>query len=335
MTVVTKIFNGHKKKKSDVSSGTETIKTIKIESKNFMTKIKDSERLNIATDLSHRIKKRRKSKSSFDERKYTCYICMRSYLSYPALYTHKRNKHNIIPITGKQDIFKNFKKDSAITTLPRSGPIKYNYSAVENIQENLEFVLKSIKTIYAEAAEDIYKREDSLLFVKNFDLAKLEGYKVFEKFEDKGNNIDLNVFQGQALVRRCVDDVLILYLINFFKVTGQVKELKGMVVKFVILFREYLNISGWDYKKTFIKYDVAMPLSLKGSYTQCFDCDDIPDLINNFVSVFLQIDPKGFNLNLKEFLDIVKNFLNWLFVNSLTNYKISENEPDYHGKISD
>lgn len=36
----------------------------------------------------------------------SCELCHKQYLSYAALYTHKRNKHNIIPITARPKIFK-------------------------------------------------------------------------------------------------------------------------------------------------------------------------------------------------------------------------------------
>jgi hypothetical protein len=39
--------------------------------------------------------KMRKTKHSIYDRIYKCHICGKSYLSYPALYTHNKNKHNL------------------------------------------------------------------------------------------------------------------------------------------------------------------------------------------------------------------------------------------------
>ena len=52
------------------------------------------------------IKKKRARKVDKADKLYCCDECNKAYMSYPALYTHKRNKHNIIPITDKPNIFK-------------------------------------------------------------------------------------------------------------------------------------------------------------------------------------------------------------------------------------
>lgn len=324
--IASKDFQACLKHKSELSSGAETLK---IESE-IITKnnshiidsdVKNGKLINIT------IRKRRKTKSANDNRKYSCNICQRLYFSYPALYTHKRNKHNVIPITGKQDIFKNSKKDIYINASETSHVVKYKYSAVENIQEGISFTMKDIKIIYKEALRSIYCKEESFLFKCGYDINSHEGFILLNIFEESNEGIFLqSITSGNILQKSNIDDVFIIYLINFFKVTGKLTDLNILVVKFVILFREYLNIAGWSYKKTFIKYGVAMPSSLNGSYTKCNDCQEIPDLINDFVSVFIKMDLNLFDINLKKLLDIIKNFCNWLFVNNLTNFKITENE---------
>lgn len=49
---------------------------------------------------------KRKKKSDTIGRNFICEKCSSSYLSYPALYTHKKNKHSIIPVTSKNKLFK-------------------------------------------------------------------------------------------------------------------------------------------------------------------------------------------------------------------------------------
>jgi len=43
-----------------------------------------------------RTRLRRRSKNLSDGRNYKCDICVKAYLSYPALYTHLKSKHKII-----------------------------------------------------------------------------------------------------------------------------------------------------------------------------------------------------------------------------------------------
>jgi hypothetical protein len=44
-------------------------------------------------DTKRKIKRR--TKNDNDERNYVCKICGKTYLSYPALYTHNKTKHNV------------------------------------------------------------------------------------------------------------------------------------------------------------------------------------------------------------------------------------------------
>lgn len=43
------------------------------------------------------LKKKRRTKGDECDRRYICKICDKSYLSYPALYTHTKSKHEKTP----------------------------------------------------------------------------------------------------------------------------------------------------------------------------------------------------------------------------------------------
>lgn len=43
----------------------------------------------------------RRSKNDTEGRTYKCKLCLKSYLSYPALYTHCRQKHNTCNTSGR------------------------------------------------------------------------------------------------------------------------------------------------------------------------------------------------------------------------------------------
>lgn len=55
------------------------------------------------------IKKKRRTKGDDSDRKHVCKICLKTYLSYPALYTHTKSKHEKTPgkITESDLIKKN------------------------------------------------------------------------------------------------------------------------------------------------------------------------------------------------------------------------------------
>lgn len=260
-------------------------------------------------------KKKRRKKDSSDKRSYKCNYCQKNYLSYPALYTHKRNKHNIIPITGKQDLFKNYGKNSSYQK-------KFKYSALENLNcdfyELINFLIKK----FIKCLEELFSNPNSVLYNNDFTLDSHEGLLILKcmqlKNSDKINFNDPNV-------KPCIDDILIVYVLNFCKVAREDNVLEW-VIKFVLLIREYLNIVGWDYKRLFNDFKVKVDFNRKGSYTMHNDAQEIPDLINEFISVFIEIDENLFGFELKKLLDLTDNFCNWLFVNNLTSFKITLNE---------
>ena len=253
-------------------------------------------------------------KSDSDEKSFKCNICKKSYFSYPALYTHKRNKHNIIPITGKEEIFKKTMQSS--NTLQ-----KFNYSALENDNWDFPKLLDHVIKIYKNTLEKIFSNKNCILFQKNFVNENHVGVKILKKIKE-AQIIKLMV--PDATLNPIIDEILIIYLIYFVKVT-QDQNLTDMVVKFVILIREHINIVGWDYKKKFKEFRIRVSYNNKGPYTLFNSCEEVPDFVNEFVSVFIALDA-NFSFELNELLDLTKNFCNWLFVNNLTSFKICTNE---------
>ena len=102
-------------------------------------KIKKNININKENKNKKKIKKR-KGKYDLNGRIFQCQICKKSYLSYPALYTHNRNKHDIIPITDKPTIFTS--KKSALNKYC----FKYNQSNIsinnnDDISQTLTFII--------------------------------------------------------------------------------------------------------------------------------------------------------------------------------------------------
>lgn len=262
-----------------------------------------------------RSKKRRRGKISADKRNYLCNFCQNSYLSYPALYTHKRNKHNIIPITGKQELFKNSGGKSSNQT-------KFKYSALENSNYDFSELLDYIIINYTKCLVEFFQDPNSVLFNKDFVTLSHEGLKILKSIKSKALQ---KIVIPDLKLKPCIDDILIVYLVNFAKVTRE-ENLVALVIRFSILLREYLNVVGWDYKKLFSEFNVKVDFNMKGSFTMHNESQEIPDLINEFISVFIELDENYFKFDFKKLVDLSQNFCNWLFVNNLTNFKIATNE---------
>ncbi len=117
-----------------------------------------------------------------------------------------------------------------------------------------------------------------------------------------------------------IDNVLAIYIILLIEVTkGTI--LFDRLIKFIFLFREYLNLFGWDYLKNLYDFRILNNINMDGDFCSSNNCEEIPELVEDFIAVFLDIDPSLTPLR-KEFIDIAHNLCNWLFINGLTSYKL-------------
>ncbi len=267
--------------------------------------LEDSERVE-----EKQLKRRRRKKNDDIERNFICAVCKRRYFSYPALYTHKRNKHNVIPITGKDDIFKNM--------IVKSRSKKFKYSEIENSKKDLKAHIIRIVETYKSHVTRLYENKNSILFQHDFNLDHHEGVKILEKI------LKLNDFRLEVPTKEMsIDKILILYLLYFVRVVDD-PQLVEIVTSFVILMREHLNIVGWDYKKKYYEFGIPTDYTTDCDFTQKNCCEDIPEFVNEFNSVFLKME-EPLLLPEDESHDLTKNFCNWLFVNNITSLKICDN----------
>ncbi len=84
-----------------------------------------NENSNIILENNDKQKKRKYIKSKdveVSQHKYSCKECGKLYIGYPAYYTHRRNRHNVIPIT-KRHLF--FHKNSE-----EAQKLKYAYNSI-------------------------------------------------------------------------------------------------------------------------------------------------------------------------------------------------------------
>jgi hypothetical protein len=263
-----------------------------------------------------REKKFRRTKNDLENKKFICPVCGKAYYSYPALYTHKRNKHNVIPITGKQPIFKKNKNS-----------YKFKYSALESNNKNIK-LRESLEQTYRAKLLDFFADPKCILYSNGFcpddypGLHKLKKYSFIPQKEIK-----------EILKNATIDDALAIYLSSFVEVTRK-DFFKDLVTTYIILLRTYLNTIGWEYKRKFKDAGVNVEFDYTGAFTSLNDCKEITDLINEFISVFMYMDKK-FYIEEKCLKDITMNFCNWLYVNDLTNFKLVTNvdpscEPDFN-----
>ena len=125
------------------------------------------------------------------------------------------------------------------------------------------------------------------------------------------------------------DEVFAFYLYKVAKYTRQDFFIK--VLKFVILFRECLNIT---YKKEILcKLGVPedeIKTEENGTegcssleYSEVFNPEDAPDISNEFVTDYLGTDNSLMEIQKEEAIDFTQNLCQWLYDNNYTCSKLS------------
>jgi hypothetical protein len=251
-------------------------------------------------------------KEFVERKKIICNLCNKTYFSNPALYTHKRNKHNLFPISGNADSYKKLFK-----SIEHRLDIKFcDYENLESFGDSIQYILN----IYRGKLNYFYNDIKCILYRKNFNYEIHKGYLNLSQMTQCKIAEILNCSRKTA---PSIDDILSTYMISFLRITKN-EELIYIVITYCILLREYLNNFGWEHKKKFHDFGVKIEYNYKGAFCSFNDSEYIPDLINDFVSIFMNLDPL-FSLGENDLLCITDNFCNWLFINSLTGFKLNPN----------
>jgi hypothetical protein len=195
--------------------------------------------------------------------------------------------------------------------------VKYcDYESFESFNESVNYVID----IYHEKLNYFYNDEKCILFKKGYNVEEHKGLQHLKRMKLK---LLVDIMNCKRTISPCIDDVLTTYMVCFLKITKD-ENLLEIVVTLCILLREYLNNVGWDYKKKFFDFGVDIGYSYIGAYCSFNSAENIPDLINDFISVFLNMDSL-FRVDEKILLSICDNFCNWLFVNNFTSLKLYPN----------
>jgi hypothetical protein len=195
---------------------------------------------------------------------------------------------------------------------------KYSdFESFENFRESVMIILDYFTNIM----NALYSNETCLLYHKDF---RSEEHNLYITLSHLTKEKILEIMTQGRKTQPKIDEVFVTYIMTFNNVTNDT-ALVSNVIKFFILLREYLNNVGWGYKKMFWEFGINIGHGVTGSYCVINDCEYIPDLINDFISVFLGLDP-WFWIDQKFLITMCENFCNWLLVNGLTNYKVEYNE---------
>lgn len=307
---------------------------------------------------SMKIKGKRRSKNETEGRNYKCNQCERTYLSYPALYTHIKTKHSVqgeAPMTsgrGRGRPKKNLAKEE------RADPTSMLYFRTEDHKGGPTAVLYGFREAYNTLFKDntkyksfdehrlyyeLYKRHLKNVTTLNYAhehpnttefgptpqglptavyiLKTEEPPKPSEDASEAKENSSPEINSPEKKQKKC-DEVFAEYLDIVAKEVN--KNCYAEVLKFVFLFRECLNHYGEKLVKG--KNDdgqdqVQKNTDGKEEYCLTHNPEQAPEISNEFVTVYLDEQKPSFGS--MDAIELTQNFCGWLFSNGYTCSKLS------------
>ena len=267
-------------------------------------KVKENE-----LNIQKKIRKRAKKNES-DIRNYKCSFCDKSYLSYPALYTHCKQKHNTSnhsergrgrPKKEQNEINIEKNKYDPLTTNYFEREDRKGITKIENIKECTQ---KAFNYFYGnESSEDIKQKIKER---KMKEYIKIEDHPFLGKFINDDHDINKNVENEKIPT----DFVLINYLNKMSNYCNEKYYVKLII--FVTLFREHINIALQD----------KVPNDKE--FTQMVEAEDVPESSNEFITDFLfpNDEESCFEMSKEEAIDLTRNLCNWMYLNNFTCSKL-------------
>jgi hypothetical protein len=264
-----------------------------------------------------KVRRKRRSKSEIKGRDFKCPNCGKSYLSAPALFNHRKSKHNYVQ-EGERKGRGRPRKDPLLSNSINQNKKKYETFfdndlrkiKVNNDNEviNLDTLKQNLSNVFRQCKDSIFPNIDNVenysfyIFLnENWNKEKIDNY------EEHGNslkNTNNNIIKSPPL-----DEVFFYYIKNVISKTN--KDYFWFITKFIITFREYLNKSQNNLiNKDFITED-------KKYYSQIYNAEKIPDMCNDYFIEFMQPN-NYFGLDSNELIELIQHFCYWLVCNNYT-----------------
>jgi len=227
------------------------------------------------------------------KRVYECDECGSKYIHYSALYSHKKSKHGCTPNFNQ----KKSKKPPHVKAKKRiQNKLIDKCFTKESFLPSLELLATKLRKIY--------------LSINCPD----ETYPLYQK-----------IIQGSEVEKQKMtcDDVFAAYLKETSSAVGN-SFFSQAIMTMIIVFREFVNIQGPQYKKMLLNSHVINYIEETKEYCTFYTPEDIPELSNDFFSYLSATEKfyRIFGFSEEEFINEFMKFFTWLFDNEFVSHKI-------------
>ena len=262
-----------------------------------------------------KVRRKRRSKNEIEGRDFKCPNCGKSYLSAPALFNHRKNKHNYIQ-EGERKGRGRPRKDPLVSNTINQSKKKYETFFDSDLRKiksdnndiNLDIIKKDLSDIFRQCKDTIFINVES---VENYSFYQfLVNYWEKEKldsYEECRSSLKNN--QNTIIKFPPLDGVFYYYLKDIIPKTNV--EYFWFITKFIVTFREYINTSKKDLvNKDYVTED-------KQLYSQIYSAETIPDMCNDYFIDFMEPN-NYFGLNCNELIELIQHFCFWLVSKTYT-----------------
>ena len=253
---------------------------------------------------------KRRSKSEIEGRTFECKLCNKRYLSYPALYTHCKQKHKQNNSSGRGRGRPKKEGIESESDKNKFNPINQTYFSKEERNGKTEpnEINDCVDTVFKELYSEENKERNEIRKMKFY--TSIEQHPFLNKFKNDEHDINKNI-QGE---NECTDNVLMNYLNKMSQFCNPRYFTK--LIKFVTLFREHVNSVNIVNEN-----DDGIPKE----YTEIKNAEDVPDSSNEFITDFLDPDTReeDFGFSKEESIDLTQNLCYWMYDNNFTCSKLS------------
>lgn len=265
--------------------------------------------------------KKRRPRSATGERNYGC-GCGKAYLSYPALYTHVKNKHSsVFPIGSNSKRKIPRKIDNELENL-----FKRNK---ENFYKKIDEFFSQIENAHSLPEEE--KILDKKLIEKLFEFKFMENNENLELFKKSLLKFLENVPDCDKFLKienLSLNDVLAFYILSIFKYCSEnfFREYFFLIVMIILSLNKLDGVLR-----------VSDENSLNGHFCETKDIGVVLKLMNLFLAELYpfffrkfmggyEFEYLGFEEeNIKNLILMTKFFANWLYHCEFVDYKMEIN----------
>ena len=257
-------------------------------------------------------KNKRRSKNETQGRTFICKSCGKSYLSYPALYTHCKQKHNTCNTSGrgrgrpKKENGESFSERLKYNPLDASYFLKDNRRGTTNFEDFEKSIIDAFHILYSRNNFDRNLNKD----MKNYN--KIQEHPFLGKFLLDKHDVNIKIDDEKE-----ISDKVFMDYLNKMSLHVNPNYFTTLII-FVTLFREFVNIT--ELKKKNIKEN---NFNNDVEYTSVNSAEDVPDLSNEFINEFLETDKKLFDFNKEDSIDLIQNLCHWMYENNFTSSKLT------------